>query len=61
MLTDKSVNSLDDLQNVIKDLHKMGPQTVAVSSAEMNNKMSAVISSLKGILNNVLRIAYELT
>ncbi|XP_047351171.1 pyridoxal kinase [Vespa velutina] len=47
LLTGKSINSLDELQTVIKELHKMGPQTVAVSSAEMDNKILAVISSLK--------------
>ncbi|XP_014613710.1 PREDICTED: pyridoxal kinase [Polistes canadensis] len=47
LLTGKSANNLNELRTVIKELHKMGPQTVAVSSVEMNNCVVAVISSLK--------------
>ncbi|XP_015178882.1 PREDICTED: pyridoxal kinase [Polistes dominula] len=47
LLTGRSANSLNELQTIIKELHKMGPQTVAVSSVEMNNRVIAVISSLK--------------
>ncbi|KAI4502556.1 hypothetical protein M0802_002468 [Mischocyttarus mexicanus] len=47
LLTGKTANNLNELQTIIKELHKMGPQTVAVSSVEMNNNVIAVISSLK--------------
>lgn len=47
LLTDKKVNSIVELQTAIKSLHEAGPQIVAVSSSEIDNKLTAVISSLK--------------
>ncbi|KAK2585433.1 hypothetical protein KPH14_010100 [Odynerus spinipes] len=47
LLTGKKVNNIDELQIAIKELHKAGPQIVAVSSSEINSKLTAVISSLK--------------
>lgn len=47
LLTDTKVNSIHDLQIAIKKLHEAGPQIVAVSSSNINSKLTAVISSLK--------------
>lgn len=47
LLTDTKVNSIHDLQIAIKKLHEAGPQIVAVSSSNIDSKLTAIISSLK--------------
>ncbi|EFN66949.1 Pyridoxal kinase [Camponotus floridanus] len=51
LLTDDKVTNITELQNAIKKLHQSGPETVAVSSIEINNKLTAVVSTEK---DNVL-------
>ncbi|KMQ90540.1 pyridoxal kinase-like protein [Lasius niger] len=47
LLTDEKITSITELQNAIKRLHQIGPKTVAVSSTELNNKLTAVVSTEK--------------
>lgn len=47
LLTDDKVTNITELQNAIKKLHQSGPKTVAVSSIEINNKLTAVVSNEK--------------
>jgi len=45
-----------ELQNAIKKLHQIGPQTIAVSSTDFNDKLTALVSTVKGwlcILQNI--------
>lgn len=51
LLTDEKITSMTELQNAIKKLHQIGPKTVALSSSELNNKLTAVVSTEK---DNVL-------
>lgn len=51
LLTDDKVTNITELQIAIKKLHQSGPKTVAVSSAEINNKLTAIVSTEK---DNVL-------
>jgi hypothetical protein len=37
-----------ELQNAIKKLHQIGPQTIAVSSTDFNDKLTALVSTVKG-------------
>jgi len=37
-----------ELQNAIKKLHQIGPQTIAVSSTDLNDKLTALVSTIKG-------------
>lgn len=45
---------MSELQDAITVLHKIGPQTVAVSSTEINDKLTAIISTNKG--NEIIKI-----
>lgn len=45
---------MSELQDAVTVLHKIGPQTVAVSSTEINDKLTAIISTNKG--NEVIKI-----
>ncbi|XP_014479960.1 PREDICTED: pyridoxal kinase [Dinoponera quadriceps] len=47
LLTDKKITSMSELQNALKELHQIGPQTIAVSSTELNSKLTAVVSATK--------------
>ncbi|XP_011169541.2 pyridoxal kinase [Solenopsis invicta] len=47
LLTDNKVTNMSELQNAIKNLHKIGPKTVAVSSTELSDKLTAVVSTAK--------------
>ncbi|XP_076247220.1 pyridoxal kinase isoform X2 [Calliopsis andreniformis] len=47
LLTGIKVSTVSELQNAIKELHKIGPQTVAVSSTEIDDKLTAVFSTIK--------------
>lgn len=51
LLTDEKIINITELQNAIKKLHQIGPKTVAVSSTELNDKLTAVVSTEK---DNVL-------
>ncbi|XP_025158237.1 pyridoxal kinase isoform X2 [Harpegnathos saltator] len=54
LLTDKNITNMDELQSVLKELHATGPQTIAVSSTELNNKLTAVVSTAKD--NKLIKI-----
>ncbi|XP_024890907.1 pyridoxal kinase [Temnothorax curvispinosus] len=47
LLTDEKVTNMNELQNAIKKLHQKGPKTVAVSSTELSDKLTAVVSTAK--------------
>lgn len=47
LLTNEKVTNMNELQNAIKKLHQNGPKTVAVSSIELNDKLTAVVSNAK--------------
>lgn len=40
--------TMTDLTNAIEKLHSMGPKIVAVSSTDLNGKLTAVVSRAKG-------------
>lgn len=43
------INTISELKSSIKELHKVGPQVVAISSIEINSdKLTSVISTKKG-------------
>ncbi|XP_012231089.1 pyridoxal kinase [Linepithema humile] len=47
LLTDKKVTNMTDLQNAIKKVHEIGPQTIAVSSTDFSDKLTALVSTVK--------------
>lgn len=47
LLSNIEINTMSELQDAITVLHKIGPQTVAVSSTEINDKLTAIISTNK--------------
>ncbi|XP_026827478.1 pyridoxal kinase [Ooceraea biroi] len=47
LLTDQKVSNMTELQNAIKKLHQIGPQTVAVSSTDFNDRLTALVSTAK--------------
>lgn len=47
LLTDEKVTTINELQNAIKKLHHNGPKTVAVSSTDFSDKLTAVVSTTK--------------
>ncbi|XP_043592471.1 pyridoxal kinase [Bombus pyrosoma] len=47
LLSNIKINTMSELQDAITVLHKIGPQTVAVSSTEINDKLTAIISMNK--------------
>lgn len=47
LLSDIKINTMSELQEAVTVLHKIGPQTVAVSSTEINDKLTAIISTNK--------------
>lgn len=51
LLTDQKVTNMTDLLNAIEKLHEIGPQIVAVSSTDFNDKLTALVSTAKGWLN----------
>ncbi|XP_015591886.1 pyridoxal kinase [Cephus cinctus] len=46
VLTQKSASTFDELKEGIKELHKMGPKTVVISSTDIDGKLTAIASSL---------------
>ncbi|KAF3430144.1 hypothetical protein E2986_02491 [Frieseomelitta varia] len=54
LLSNTKINTMSELQNALKELHKIGPQTVAVSSTEMNDKLTAIVSTSKD--NKLIKI-----
>ncbi|XP_012273265.1 pyridoxal kinase isoform X2 [Orussus abietinus] len=46
LLTGKECRTMADLQSAIKKLHEKGPKTVVVSSANIDNKLVAVASTI---------------
>lgn len=53
-LSDIKTNTIQDIQTAINVLHKAGPQIVAVSSVEIDNKLTAICSTVKD--NKVMQI-----
>ncbi|XP_060818739.1 pyridoxal kinase [Bombus pascuorum] len=47
LLSNIKINTMSELQDAVTVLHKIGPQTVAVSSTEINDKLTAIISTNK--------------
>ncbi|XP_011873022.1 PREDICTED: pyridoxal kinase [Vollenhovia emeryi] len=47
LLTNEKVTNMSELQNAIKKLHQNGPKTVAVSSTELSDKLTAIVSTAK--------------
>lgn len=47
LLSNIKINTLSELKNAVKEVHKIGPQTVAVSSTEINDKLTAIVSTKK--------------
>ncbi|XP_076639344.1 pyridoxal kinase [Colletes latitarsis] len=54
LLTGIKVGTIPELRSAIKELHKAGPQIVAVSSTEIDNKLTAIFSTIKD--NTVIKI-----
>ncbi|KAK9299317.1 hypothetical protein QLX08_007664 [Tetragonisca angustula] len=54
LLSNTKINTMSELQNALKELHKIGPQTVAVSSTEINDKLTAIVSTSKD--NKLIKI-----
>ena len=42
---------MDDMKNGINDLHKLGPKIVAISSTDIDDKLTSVVSNVKGKQN----------
>ncbi|XP_043266878.1 pyridoxal kinase [Venturia canescens] len=47
LLTNVKISSMEDLKKAIEVLHIMGPKIIAVSSTDLNNKLTAVVSNVK--------------
>ncbi|KAG5317571.1 PDXK kinase, partial [Pseudoatta argentina] len=45
LLTDEKITNMSELQNAIKKLHRNGPKTVAISSTDLSEKLTAVVSA----------------
>lgn len=54
LLSDMNTGTMSELQNAIRKVHKIGPQTVAVSSTEIGDKLTTVISTKKD--NQLIKI-----
>lgn len=39
---------MSELEDGIQELHKMGPQTVAISSTDIDEKLTSIVSTAKG-------------
>jgi len=48
LLTDEKITNMSELQNAIKKLHHNGPKTVAISSTDLSDKLTAIVSTTKG-------------
>ncbi|XP_053979516.1 pyridoxal kinase [Hylaeus volcanicus] len=47
LLTGKKISTMSELQNAVKELHKVGPKIIAVSSSEISDTLTAVFSTIK--------------
>lgn len=48
-MIDKTITNMNEVQDALKKLHQIGPQTIAISSTELNNsKLTTVVSATKG-------------
>ncbi|XP_076753295.1 pyridoxal kinase [Xylocopa sonorina] len=54
LLSDTNTSTMSELQNAIRKVHKVGPQTIAVSSTEIGDKLTTVISTKKD--NQLIKI-----
>ncbi|XP_023245260.1 pyridoxal kinase isoform X2 [Copidosoma floridanum] len=45
ILVGNKVNTISELRKAINDLHEIGPQIVAISSAEINGKLTSFVST----------------
>ena len=48
LLTGMSVKTMSDLKEAIQILHSKGPKTVAVSSTDINDKLTSIKSTSAG-------------
>ena len=51
LLLEKKINTVSELKDAVQELHKLGPQTVAVSSTDIDEKLTSVVSTAKGKVN----------
>ncbi|KOC70752.1 Pyridoxal kinase [Habropoda laboriosa] len=54
LLSNIKVNTMSELKNAIKELHNIGPGTVAISSTDIDDKLTAVFSTTKD--NKLIKI-----
>ena len=54
LLTGIKIDTMSELQNAVKELHKAGPRTVAVSSTEIDNNLTAIVSTIED--NTLIKI-----
>ncbi|XP_076183301.1 pyridoxal kinase [Ptiloglossa arizonensis] len=47
LLSDTKISTISELKSALKQLHKLGPQIVAISSTEIDNKLTATLSTIK--------------
>ena len=47
----RKICTMDDMKNGINDLHKLGPKIVAISSTDIDDKLTSVVSNVKGKQN----------
>ena len=54
LLTGIKIDTMSDVQNAVKELHKAGPRIVAVSSTDIDNKLTAIVSTIED--NTLIKI-----
>lgn len=47
LLTGIKISTVSELQSAIEEIHKIGPETIAVSSTEIGDKLTAIFSTVK--------------
>ncbi|XP_014238929.1 pyridoxal kinase [Trichogramma pretiosum] len=47
-LLGKKINSMEELRQSIKELHSLGPKTIAVSSTDIDDKLTSILSTEDG-------------
>lgn len=54
LLTNLNIDTMSDVRNAVKKLHEIGPETVAVTSTELGDKLTAIFSTIKD--NKIIKI-----
>ncbi|XP_008214875.1 pyridoxal kinase isoform X1 [Nasonia vitripennis] len=54
LLLGKKIKTMSELKDGIQELHKMGPKTVAISSTDIDEKLTSIVSTAKD--NKVIKI-----